>query len=295
MKIFSNNKCWQQPAYRLTKALSLLTLLAYAAASEAKSWYQIEMIVFSRNSNYSYEALPKNIALAYPTNIRYLNNGEQSDTESGLAFIPVNKEELSLNREKQLINQERGVKILFHKAWRQPIYGEKNAVSVVIEGGNGFGEHTELEGSITIILKRYLHAKTNLWFTQFEPNYGQEDLHWPELPSKPGQDNSAELGGLNSDSYNQGNYFGDRPQNKFAIGGSSFSGNHGNDISKSPYVIRRIHTLKQSRRMRSGELHYIDHPLSGVLMLIKPYAPRAQAEPNQDAETTDAGAQAPAQ
>jgi hypothetical protein len=30
--------------------------------------------------------------------------------------------------------------------------------------------------------------------------------------------------------------------------------------------------LQQSRRMRSGELHYIDHPRFGVLALITPYA-----------------------
>jgi hypothetical protein len=29
--------------------------------------------------------------------------------------------------------------------------------------------------------------------------------------------------------------------------------------------------LHQSRRMRSKTLHYIDHPLYGVLLLITPY------------------------
>ncbi|MFN2339611.1 MAG: CsiV family protein [Gammaproteobacteria bacterium] len=34
-----------------------------------------------------------------------------------------------------------------------------------------------------------------------------------------------------------------------------------------------VYSLRQSRRMRSGELHYIDHPRLGVLALITPYTP----------------------
>ncbi|HEY9150800.1 MAG TPA: CsiV family protein [Gammaproteobacteria bacterium] len=36
----------------------------------------------------------------------------------------------------------------------------------------------------------------------------------------------------------------------------------------------RVYSLRQSRRMRSGELHYIDHPRLGVLALVTPYTPR---------------------
>ena len=34
-----------------------------------------------------------------------------------------------------------------------------------------------------------------------------------------------------------------------------------------------LYRLQQSRRMRSGELHYIDHPRFAVLALITPYTP----------------------
>lgn len=36
--------------------------------------------------------------------------------------------------------------------------------------------------------------------------------------------------------------------------------------------------LKDNRRMRSGELHYIDHPMMGVLVLISRYVPPKPAE-----------------
>jgi hypothetical protein len=31
--------------------------------------------------------------------------------------------------------------------------------------------------------------------------------------------------------------------------------------------------MHDHRRMRSGELHYLDHPLMGVLVLVIPYGP----------------------
>lgn len=42
------------------------------------------------------------------------------------------------------------------------------------------------------------------------------------------------------------------------------------DISVQPVVYR----LKESRRMRSGELHYLDHPAFGLIARVTPYPPR---------------------
>lgn len=37
------------------------------------------------------------------------------------------------------------------------------------------------------------------------------------------------------------------------------------------YVVTQIVTLQQQRRMRSGELHYIDHPKMGLIVKVTPY------------------------
>lgn len=47
----------------------------------------------------------------------------------------------------------------------------------------------------------------------------------------------------------------------------------------------RSYRMRDHRRMRSGELHYIDHPLMGVLLLVKPHAlPGTMEEPGHDQE-----------
>ena len=42
--------------------------------------------------------------------------------------------------------------------------------------------------------------------------------------------------------------------------------------------------LTQTRRMRSGELHYLDHPLFGLLVQVRPYElPVEPAQPQGEA------------
>jgi hypothetical protein len=61
----------------------------------------------------------------------------------------------------------------------------------------------------------------------------------------------------------------------------------------SPYrgPAYRSYRMQQHRRMRSGELHYIDHPLMGVLLLVRPYAPPGaaeEAEPDREGQDESA-------
>jgi hypothetical protein len=60
----------------------------------------------------------------------------------------------------------------------------------------------------------------------------------------------------------------------------------------SPGIGYQGFRLKGHRRMRSGELHYIDHPVIGVLALVRPF--RAAPATSQEPEDTTAAASPPA-
>lgn len=282
--------------------------LAQTSEDRYKNWYQIEIIIFSRAAARSNESLPKNIVLAYPTNVRYLQDPAtqqaaaepaQSELElrlrqssmrsQALAFTRLDDAQKSLNREKTILNKQRGYKVLAHEAWRQPVLSSGQATSVIIQGGSQFGKHFELEGALTISLSRYLHAKTNFWMTQFEPNYGQENYHWPELPDQPvnlyakqlqpNGDGRRSVSTSQSRQLNTSGLFtgGQNDATKYTLRTSSIGSDNIGAYAKKPYLIKRIHTMKQSRRMRSGEIHYLDHPLSGMIIQIQPYAPSEQS------------------
>ena len=200
------------------------------------------------------------------------------------------------------------MRLLFHNAWRQPFYSQEQAPALVITGGDLYEDHYELEGTISLSLSRYLHIHTNLWLTQFEANTGKNEEHWRWLPDRPTPTSVANEGeadldfdtselstsldgntlGSNSINSNSLGSFDDIPSLNTGLDSDSLSFNFGNNSSTTyfddlgnfiehPYMIRQIVTIQQKRRMRSGELHYIDHPRLGILIRIDPYQPEFSA------------------
>ncbi len=189
-------------------------------------------------------------------------------------FYKLPHEIFELTPLEQDLRRKNGYRVLFHEAWRQPVQAEENAKSVLINGGKTYGEHTELEGSLKISVSRYLHVHTNLWLAEFIPNFGQNIENWPQLPEKP-QINlrqNTPAGSMNLAPAAAGQ------QELVLI-------NEYSKIIDQPYVIDQLYTLKQRRRMRSEELHYIDHPVLGLIIKVIPFD--YQEPSNEDLDKED--------
>ena len=257
---------------------------AKAAKSDPERWYQIELLVFQQRTHAGEpeEKWRHDIVLAYPPNWVELkpvaSSAEQTAstgrdtvdlthavdlthkvdlTREPYYFLP--DKERQLTAQANTLKKKANYEILFHQAWRQSLVNKDSAPALLIEGGKTYGEHRELEGSVTLSVSRYLHIHTNLWLSRFKPNYGQEFADWPELPKKPN---------LNVDDVNS-TLLGGTEQNLWAD--TNDKGGKYSSILSRPYIIDQIVTLQQTRKMRSGELHYIDHPILGVLIKIIPY------------------------
>ena len=198
--------------------------------------YQVELIVFARNQVSAEEHWPSNIKLAYPDNLINLT----ADANSSEEFSILAPNARMLNLQANTLSKG-SYSLLYHQAWRQMIYGRKT--NIAISGGKKFNGHQELEGSIALSVGQFLRIQTNLWLTQFvpagtnithpAPTHPTPALKWPALPSMPNTSNSE----------------GDKPNG---------------------YLINRIVKLNQERSMRSNEVHYIDHPLLGIIVKIVP-------------------------
>ena len=193
--------------------------------------YQVEMIIFNRTANNGDtddELWRRDIALSYPQHYQQLTN---------LQIMP--KSARKLNNLSNKLQNNRGYRVLFHEAWQQQIT-ERNTPAVIIRGGDKIGGHRELEGSIQLRVSRYLHVKTDLWFTAFSVSTDSGTAlaknAWPTLPVLP-EDNR-------------------QSSNMPAI-------------ANIP-AIDNIAIFREKRRMRSEELHYIDHPILGLLIIITP-------------------------
>ncbi|MBU2885136.1 peptidoglycan binding protein CsiV [Gilvimarinus agarilyticus] len=202
-----------------------------------------------------------------------------------------------LNALERRINAQPGYRVLFHEAWRQFVTGKAQAPWIIIEGGESYGEHRELEGSLNINVARYLHMHTDLWFTEFQINTGQSHRQWPSLPESPEKrlhkafTSEATLSAMDLNHSQSG--FG---QDNTMFSANNMSGESTqsseldtllNDFLDAPYIPRRIYTLDQRRRMRSTELHYLDHPRLGLLIKILPY----ELPPEEEATEPESAAQ----
>lgn len=222
-------------------ATSLITLGADQDKNDNTNnhdrWYQVEMIVFARQP----VSNPGNIPEVWPTNINlsYPDNLIALKTEGNAndGFIMLPANDRQLNSQAASINKN--YTLLFHQAWRQFISGKKS--NIVFTAGKPFNGHYELEGSIALSVAQYLKLNTNLWLTQFAPAGTTVEETWPTLPALPAE-------------------------------ATPTSGAEPKD-----YLIKRIVKINQFRSMRSQEIHYIDHPLLGIIIKIIPYdvAPRS--------------------
>lgn len=291
----------------LLKTLIAGLLTVSSSTYGESTWYQVEMIVFAHNDETAEteEQWPDDVALSYPSRLKMLFDAvslpshvdntlttgieinvpsllsQPNDQTNALAnelllenptllptppvepadnlptaltgegtvlrplpFQRLDDDAKTLREAFQHLRRIDRYRPLFHEVWQQPMQSRGRSPAILITGGDAYGSHFELEGTIKLSVERYLHIDTDLWLHRFEPNFGQTStFQVPELPTNTGTD--IMLG----DSYSP-----------FSL------------IIDEPYNVARTVTLRQSRRMRSGEIHYLDHPLFGVIVLVTPLA-----------------------
>lgn len=257
---------------------------ASAQTTADERWFQVELIAFKRQLQDQQEQWPTLIKLNYPNNWVELKetaeapdqtpdklggtgpNSAISSTPNPAqeAFILLPESEQSLARHATALRRDSRFEVLFHEAWRQPITSLRNAPAILIRGGANFDGHTELEGSITLSLTRLLQINTHLWLTQFAPNDGLP-VDWPTLPQPPAHPQSEKLEQSLTDNTDNTGHSAYSPA-QFAED-SLIAG------LADEFVPTRIVQLQEERKMRSKELHYIDHPLIGLIILITPHDP----------------------
>ena len=164
---------------------------------------------------------------------RYVNLQTADGSDTPFQLLPADA--MKLNKEADAIAGRRNLHVLLHAAWRQAVADPAHATAVVISGGKPFGAHHELEGTFTLSVEHFLRADTNLWLSRFSNDAADASAKTQSLPNPPA-----------------------------AIAPSAAENTH--------YVATQTVVLQEQRRLRSGELHYLDHPRMGLIVLVTPVA-----------------------
>ncbi|PLW82209.1 hypothetical protein CWI75_10515 [Kineobactrum sediminis] len=182
-------------------------------------------------------------------------------------------------------------RILFHETWWQPVDGEQDALPIILDRSGDTGTYPLLQGSIALHRSRFLHIATQLWLNT-DGSYLPDDWQMPAPPKGPASLQVIEPPPLNPpgdpdnhadpDTHDDGLIGLDleplaEPEPGLAMeapeideAGAPLSESE-LDIDDEPgYPYRHAVALQQERKMRSNEVHYIDHPLFGVIVKFTP-------------------------
>ncbi|MBB5187406.1 MULTISPECIES: CsiV family protein [Zhongshania] len=241
--------------HRRYYALFLLLLWGFSAAAFGQNTdrFHIDMVVYANNDpgNMYEEDWPDNVHLRYPRKWVRL----QTNTNSPRI---VDSSDPEFAKAAQSLRMSSRYRPLFLASWEQDLLPRKKSPAILIQGGRQFGKHYELEGYIRIAVERYLHVDTNLWLVRYGSHSGNYYLpHQPQSYDEP-----EELSSLADKA------FEDSPEyRQFKQQNPDFQPS-AQAQQDADHPIEQIVVMKQQRRMRSDELHFIDHPKFGVIIKV---------------------------
>lgn len=136
----------------------------YTNCAGATHFYHVELIVFAHAEPFAIQQeqwaplRPENFNFK---NIPYLNENSESSN-----ILPTSQ--YILNREEELLTQTQRYRILLHTAWCQTFDNSKPQ-QWRLQGGRSFTINNisqwEMDGTISLKIKKYFEIETNLLFT----------------------------------------------------------------------------------------------------------------------------------
>ena len=223
--------------------LLLLVLAWPTTVSAAPRWFDLEVLVFAR------DGMPRG-------NEKWPEFPELPDTTKARAPASGSAPQRLSNSADRLRRQP-GYTVLLHTAWRQPVGSQKRAPWIRLTDAPDATTAATLDGMVRLSVRRYLHLDLDLVVTREvevaiteEPVTGAVAIPLAEPAAAPATVTTPGATPAPAVTYSR---------------------------------VRLPFRMVDSRRMRSDEVHYVDHPAFGVLVLATAYQPPVPAEPKETA------------
>jgi len=178
---------------------------------------------------------------------------EAPTSEKGLeAFVALSEFERLMTEQREKIDSNSRYELLFHEAWVQPVPGRADVIPIRIDAGERFGRQSELQGYINLYVERYLHFSTDLHLIEYKKSNDPFSLIAEDTSTENTSAILKPFGGLS------------------LLNADSMSNSQITRKSNQFYVSVQDALLQEKRKMRSKEIHYLDNPEFGLLILITP-------------------------
>ncbi|ORT50130.1 hypothetical protein ST37_09440 [Vibrio sp. qd031] len=273
----------------MKKLLVLLMMVSGAAqaatATQTDRLFDVEVLIFKRavEPSAAREAWPDEL-----TDINFSGAHSFDDanyrSDKGVKMLGI--DEYQLTEYKDKLNQHAGYDVLFHEAWQQPDLSRANAPSFLITAGKDYsGQYTpqglhydeadlkgesertlpaqEVVGKLKVYINHYLFLESQLDLNiptiqdveieAIEPNETQA-LVTEETVAEAAEVNETQTLSVLDIQEDETTQFGGFERVTTEV------------ITTE---VLKAHRFEQRRKMRSGEIHYLDHPLMGIVIQVR--------------------------
>lgn len=248
--------------YKLCFRILALFLLSFTinhayAEDFSEEIFQVEYILFTHQghveANRKFNLVPYNP----PRHSQYTHLIEGLETLSNFQYEQLDSSSMQLNDALSKLNKSRDVRVIKYGAWQQAIEPDStlpplriSALTDVVQNESYYGE-THLEGTLTIKRSRYMHIEADLFLTSFLFYPERNIFDWLLSTSTIRHKTDSLLQAYKPD--------------EIVLSKHS--------SSRIPSQVFRLH---QSRRLKYGEIHYLDHPAIGLIVTINKLEPEPE-------------------
>ncbi|MGL5335615.1 MAG: peptidoglycan binding protein CsiV [Enterovibrio sp.] len=217
------------------KSLLIIFFCILSFPSHAARWFDVELIVFKHKS------APGSGQEQWPTQVKPINmsNVVSLYNDDGLARYSIkklSKSQLMLTDHYQKLASSSRYQPLLHVGWRQNDNGRNSMPKIRVTAGERLSASNseinpyELDGYIRLYVQHYLFLETDLALFK-------KASHTVTPPVAHSSDD------------------GMYAQTQLATGSSEY--------------FLQAYPFQEKRRMRSGEIHYLDHPYLGLIINVR--------------------------
>lgn len=260
----ANRFCFRKAVAGATLATALTALPAGAALAQAlpedipEHFYRAELVILERlvaPADVEERMTGKQVEPPVSSTTHLWVDGENGFRSTDLDLV--NTGELHLNQAIQRLERSGNYRVLASAGWYRsyPPEYDSGPMRVAIGEWLEAAGQREIEGHISIERQRYLHVGVNLNHWQVDEAALEEARAAARAEATLETQAPANESGQNRDE--------SQAQQQTAESSSA-------PVTLEPVEPELLTWIRETRRMRSGEIHFIDSPTIGVLVYFEP-------------------------
>jgi hypothetical protein len=171
----------------------------------------------------------------------------------------IGREQFELNNEALILDRNPKFNLLLHQSWQQVVPPRAAPQQIYFAAKDSTNS---LEGMISVTLGRYLHFAGQLWLDAPVADYEAEQL------LRVSEATEVDLQSKSAQRQFKTAFLEATTTAKSADALTTLENANSTNLANIPKSA--YFELNESRRMRSRELHYLDHPFMGIIVKITP-------------------------